>query len=250
MEKPLLDYIPARLRGRVATFSVLMTPLLTIATICLGWLANRTEARLKEAELRLKERASVVEESRERVERYKWVFSLLPSLSDQDPARRQFTVALARLALSPDEASQLFAALEASDNPQWQLFAKQAQVVLRREIINSLLHELGSEREIARQQALKTLLDDYLTSGLAVKAATLFVSQAEDPSPQALVNYFYFLARTDPSVWSESERRLMANYVSSLKNGSKPRIGPQALREANSLLERLGMDAKATPTPR
>ncbi len=75
-----------------------------ITVVLTGWNAytksqiDQREAALKQLELGLKERSAGLEESRERVERYKWVLGLFPDLVATDERKRNFTVNLIRLA--------------------------------------------------------------------------------------------------------------------------------------------------------
>lgn len=77
---------------------------------------DKREEDLKALEIKLMERTTGIEESKERVDRYKWVLSLFPSLNGIDEKERNFTLNLARLALTKEEAEQLFAGLQASSD--------------------------------------------------------------------------------------------------------------------------------------
>ena len=53
-------------------------------------LIDKREEDLKSLELKLKDRVTGVEESKERVDRYKWVFSLYPVLNGKDDKEKNF----------------------------------------------------------------------------------------------------------------------------------------------------------------
>src|SRR5579872_5734143 len=131
---------PSNPRTALERFNMLVGVIGAIVTIILTTWNVHTKDRidqkeedLKSTEVRIKERSAVVEESKERVERYKWVFALLNTISDnEDTTKRSFTVSLMRLALTKDEAQELFSGFKYSSAPELRKIGEQGFELDRR----------------------------------------------------------------------------------------------------------------------
>jgi hypothetical protein len=89
----------------VGVLGSLVTVVLTLWNGYTKQQIDRREEDLKALELTLQERSTGVEESRERVDRYKWVLSLFTDLGSTDERKRNFALSLVRLALTKEEAN-------------------------------------------------------------------------------------------------------------------------------------------------
>lgn len=97
----------------IGLFGSIATIILTIINIKTKADIDKRKGQLKAIEVNIKERTTGVEESKERVERYKWVLSLFPSFENNHNDReRSFVLNIMRLALSKEEAQQLFTGLQ------------------------------------------------------------------------------------------------------------------------------------------
>lgn len=205
----------------------------TITTLILTiWNANtkmqidQREADLKELEVKLQERSTGVEESKERVERYKWVFSLFPNLNGTDAQEKNFAINLVRLALTKDEAQQLFTGLQASSDTTLQSLGQNGINVIENEPIFILVSQMNASTAEVRKHAVAMLLQDYKTSSQAI-SLTL---RSYDPdkikslSASGAINGLYYLGLTDREAWNE-EQILEGRAIAKRIKDSNP--GPQ-----------------------
>ncbi|MEK7727543.1 MAG: hypothetical protein AAB354_03975, partial [candidate division KSB1 bacterium] len=177
----------------------------------------------------LKARSAGVEESKERVERYKWVLSLLPGLTEkQDEAKRNFTVALVRLALTQEEAEQLFAGLQVSANQELQAVGQSGVEGLETETINRLVLQMNANTAEERKAAVALLEREYQDSPAAI-TLTLKLFEADrlkNLSPSGVINGLYFLSATDPEAWNQTHLALARQAVTKIQSRN---IGEQTL---------------------
>lgn len=80
----------------------------------------RLKERTQEFESKLKERAAVLEESKERTGRYTFVHTLFNDIADKDQTKKELTINLIRLSLTDEEAARLFSGFTKSSNEQLQ----------------------------------------------------------------------------------------------------------------------------------
>lgn len=73
----------------VGTIGSVVTIALTVFNAKAKQDIDVSQQKIQEVEVLLRERSARLEESKERVERYKWVLSLLPSLTEKDPGASQ-----------------------------------------------------------------------------------------------------------------------------------------------------------------
>jgi hypothetical protein len=193
-----------RLGLLVGTLGSAITILLTLWNAHTKQLIDEQEQELKAFEARLKERSAGIEESKERVERYKWVLSLLPSLTEEDANKRSFTVALVRLALTRDEAEQLFAGLQQSGSQQVRRAAQQGITELQNQDLVRLVSQINADSADERKAATGRLLREYKSSAAAIAQVIGLYSAERLPSlsPSGVINGFYYLAGTDPEAWT------------------------------------------------
>jgi len=220
----------------------------TILTLCLTiWNANtkmqidKREADLKSLELTLKERSTGVEESKERVERYKWVISLFPNLNGNDYKEKNFTINLIRLALTKDEAQQLFTGLQASSDTTLQSLGQNGINVIENEPIFILVSQMNASTAEVRKHAVAMLVQDYKSSPQAITLALRMYDQdkSKNLSASGVINGLYYLSLTDPESWNKEQ---MLDGLNIAKRILATNPGPQtqtALNTFESLLKKL-----------
>ena len=184
-----------------------------ITVVLTGWNAytksqiDQREAALKQLELGLKERSAGLEESRERVERYKWVLGLFPDLVATDERKRNFTVNLIRLALTKDEAAQMFTGLQASSDTGLRSIGQSTVAAIAAEPIAELVAQMNADTPEIRKRAVAELERRYASSSQAITLTlrTFYADMMARLSPSAVINGLYFLANTEPAAWSAAQ---------------------------------------------
>lgn len=250
-ENPLADFPNKKPERRYSESLTLWIGIVsTIVTLALtAWNTytkskiDQREKDLESLELKLKERSTGVEESKERVDRYKWVFSLFPSLTGSDSNEKNFTINLIRLALTKDEAEQLFTGLQSSDNVELQAVGKSGITVIQNEPITILVSQMNANTADVRKSAVSTLIRNYKSSSQAISVVLRTYAQGgiETLSPSGNINSLYFLASTDPLVWSK-EQLVQGNQIVNLVLTKNP--GNQT-REAVNNFQQLLKKAEA-----
>ena len=186
----------------------------TVVTISLTiWNAHtksqidQRETDLKELETALRARTLNIEESKERVDRYKWVLSLFPDLNETDKKKNNFTISLVRLALTRDEAEQLFSSLQTSSDKELQSVGQSGIAAIQNEPIALLVSQMNASTADARKSAVATLERDYKSSSQAVTLVlrTYEQDKIESLSPSGIINGLYFLSATDPNAWDAKQ---------------------------------------------
>jgi len=221
----------------VGTIGSLITIVLTVWNTHTKNEIDRREADLKGLEVQLKQRATSVEESKERVERYKWVLSLLPSLTDADVTKRNFSIALVRLALTRQEAEQLFSGLQLSSNQELRRAAQQGFESIETQEITRLVLQINANSADERKRAVATLEREYSSSPASISLVLDLYkpNRISTLSPSGLINGLYFLSVTDPQAWTSTSVKAARDAIAEI---SKQKVGPQT-RAAIEKLEQL-----------
>lgn len=199
------------LSDRLTLWTGIVGSLLTV--VLTAWNAytktqiDAREAQLRDLELHLKERSAGLEESRERVERYKWVLGQFGDLTNADERKRNFTVNLIRLALTKDEAAQLFTGFQTSSDTTLRSLGTSALTSIESEPIAQLVAQMNATSSEARKSAVAELIRGYRASSTAVSLAlqTYDPTRIDALSPSAVINGLYFLANTDATAWDRGQ---------------------------------------------
>lgn len=188
----------------VGTVGSIVTIVLTLWNAQTKHEIDKRQEELQELELQLKERTTGVEESKERVERYKWVLTLLPSLTEQDANKRNFTVALVRLALTKEEAEQLFAGLQQSASEEVRMAARQGIEAIETQELARLVSQINADSADVRKRAVAALERDYSSSSTAITSVIELYGPERFAtlSPSGAINGLYYLSNTDPQAWT------------------------------------------------
>lgn len=218
----------------------------TVTTLVLTvWNANtkmeidRREAELKSLEIMLKERSTGVEESKERVERYKWVFSLFPNLNGDDPQEKNFAINLIRLALTQKEAQQLFSGLQASSDTTLQSLGENGIKVIENEPIFNLVSQMNASTAEIRKHAVAMLIQDYKSSSKAISLTLRLYEpdKIDNLSPSGKINGLYYLSATDPEAWKKDQKQAANDVLVQLQSSSP---GPQTQKAIDAAKAFLG----------
>lgn len=236
-----------RLSTIVALAGSLITIVLTVWNAQTKQLIDQREVELQaqtaalDAELR--QRSTVIEESKERVDRYKWVYGLVPDLSASDAAKRNAALAMVRLALTKTEAEGLLAGLQQSPNEQVREAAQQGVATIaaieNAELVR-LVQQMNAANADDRKRATGRLQRDFNDSAAAIELVLqqLGPGQVDQLSPSGLINALYFLGRTDPQAWTQEAIRRAAQAFPQIRARNP---GPQtqsALVGAESIAKR------------
>ncbi len=225
----------------VGLLGSLVTIVLTIWNTHTKSLIDKRESELQALEMKLRERSTGVEESKERVDRYKWVLSLFPALNGKDEKQRNFTLNLARLALTKDEAEQLFAGLQASSDTALRSIGQTGIAAIQNEPITMLVSQMNANTAKVRKSAVATLVRDYGTSPQAITQTLTMYDQSNLSalSPSAVINGLVFLSTTEPSAWDRQQLAAgmrVAAAIEARKPGSQTKA---ALRSFKALLQKV-----------
>ncbi|PWK75312.1 hypothetical protein LX99_03805 [Mucilaginibacter oryzae] len=183
----------------------------SIITIILTVYTTSNKVRLDKLENSLNERSTEIEESKERVARYQWVYSLYGDLNSTDVRRKNFAVGLITLALNDNESKKLFSALQTSTDTVLQSVGQSGLRALKASAINtelaSLISKVDTSNTAARISAVGELEKKYASSPEAITQILNFYSNENIStlSPDGIINGLYFLNRTDPTVWSQQQ---------------------------------------------
>jgi hypothetical protein len=204
-------------------------------------LIDEREGRLKELEAGLKERSTGIEESKERVDRYKWVFSLFGELNDKDERKRNFTISLIRLALTTTEAEQLFTSLQTSSDKGLQEVGQTGIAAIQVGPIIQLTAQLNASTPELRKSAVAALERDYKSSPQAIAQVlkTFEPDQIASLSPSGIINGLYYLSDTDPSTWNAQQVAAAKQAIARIEaKGAGPQT-KSSLDALRSLLQKV-----------
>jgi hypothetical protein len=205
-------------------------------------LIDKREEELKSLELKLRDRVTGVEESKERVDRYKWVFSLYPVLSGKDDKEKNFTINLIRLALTKDEAEQLFTGLQASSDTTMQAVGQNGIKSIQNEPIAILVSQMNANSSEERKSAVATLLNNYKSSSQAITLVLRMYNEDEirNLSPSGIINGIYYLRNTDPGSWNKQQLETAKQIISRMEAripGSQTRAALDTFRSLINKVE-------------
>lgn len=201
--------------------------------------ASEASLHQKTAELdaEIRRRDATIDESKERVERYKWVYSILPDITSTDAARRSAALAIVRLALTKEEAEGLLAGLQQSTDATVRQAAKDNIVTLAAidsAAIVTLVDQSNAANADSRRSATGKLEREYADSPTAIGLTLerLGPARIKALSPSGLINALYYLARSDPKSWTAENVRAADSVLPVV---AAQQLGPQATAELASV---------------
>jgi len=191
---------------------------------------DEAEARLKLVEAEIKTKAEAREAFKEKVTRYEWIRGLFPELIDeQDDKKRNFTISLVRFAMDPQEAAQLFAALQASSNKELQVVGQSGLTAIQNEQAAELaerINQINAPTADVRKRAVAELLAAYKSSTQAITLVLKLYDQGkiERLSASGVINGLVLLNGTDTSAWNQEQIPLAEAAINRIRARA---IGPQ-----------------------
>ena len=231
--KSFLDYATTFIAIVGSSITILMTVLnsQTKQKIDQGEIEFKLQTAKLDAEMR--RRMTTVDESKERVERYKWVYSIVPELTAQDLSKRSAALAMVRLALTKDEADGLLVGLQQSSNPQIRQAAEQGVLAIsaiENAELNKLVMQMNSQNADDRRRSTGRLERDFSdsTEAIALVLEQLSATKVAKLSPTGLINSLYYLSRTDVGAWSYDEVATAGEAFSRIRAA---KVGPQTQTE-------------------
>jgi hypothetical protein len=187
--------------------SVWLGIITSIITVALTIYTAYNKAKIDSLEDKLKERSATVEESREKVDRYKWVFSLYNDLTDTDKRRSKFAGSLITLALTDTESKKLFSGLQTSSDKVLQNLGKNGLSSLNNATIVSLVSKIDTLSVPDRTSAVGELEKNYASSPVAITLVLNLYNpdNIKTMSSNGVINGLYYLNRTTAKVWSKQQ---------------------------------------------
>ena len=209
----------ASITGIIGIIGSVLTILLTVWNTYTKSVIDDHQKKLDDLEAELKNRATGLDESRERVDRYKWVLSLFPNLEETDARKRNFTISLMRLALTPKEAEQLFTGLQASSDTTLQSVGQSGITAIQNEPIALVIAEMNANTAEVRKRAVAQLINQYRSSSQAIDLALQLYDhdRINALSPSGLINGLTFLKATDPTAWKPQQVQQGRDIVERIK---------------------------------
>jgi hypothetical protein len=131
-----------------------------------------------------------------------------------------------RLALTKDEAQQLFTGLQASSDTALQAMGQNGMKVIETEPISELVSQMNAGTADVRKHAVAMLIQDYKSSSHAITLTLRMYDpgNANTLSASGVINALYFLGATDPEAWNK-ELILEGRAIAKRIQDSNP--GPQ-----------------------
>ena len=206
--------------------SVWLGVITSIITVALTIYTAYNKAKIDSLEDKLKERSATVEESREKVDRYKWVFSLYNDLTDTDKRKSKFAGSLITLALTDAESKKLFNGLQTTSDKVLQNLGKNGLISLNNSTIVSLVSKIDTLSVPDRTSAVGELEKDYASSPVAITLVLNLYNpdNIKTMSSNGLINGLYYLNRTIAKVWSKQQieqGKEVAARIAALNPGAK-----------------------------
>ncbi|ASU35859.1 hypothetical protein [Mucilaginibacter xinganensis] len=211
------------LTGNISVWLGIITSIITVAlTIYTAY----NKAKIDGLEDKLKERSTTIEESREKVERYKWVFSLYQDLTDTDKRKSKFAGSLITLALTDAESTKLFAGLQTSTDKVLQNLGKNGLTTIGNGTIVALVSKIDTLSVPDRTSAVGELEKNYASSPVAITLVLNLYNpdNIKTMSSNGVINGLYYLNRTTAKVWSRQQidqGREVAARIAALNPGTK-----------------------------
>lgn len=244
MEISNIRSIPGKIGKWLAILSAIVTITLTVLNAYWSREINRVDQDLKVREADLKEFQLKLDAGKEKLARYTFVHKLFDGVLNQDQAQKTLTVNLISLALTENEAEQLFAGLQASDNPQARDVGTLGSDLVALQGLVAQMNDVVKKNRIG---AVEKLISNHKANSMAIEQA---VNLLEPPKLQELsasgrINVLVFLRNTDSSAWSPDLLKRAEDAITNIRDRSNrgiAKIGNQtedALKKLSVHLSRL-----------
>ncbi len=193
----------------IGVVSAVVTVVLTVVN---AYWSNRIrqvetdlEARQLEIQSQLEQQRIELDAGRERLERFTFAQRLLEDLVDDVEPARSLKINLVNLALTEEEAEDLWQGLRASQD---ETVSSLGTMAVRTRLAR-LVGQMDAATREERIGAVQRLIDDHATNPQAVEQA---LTMLEEPrvgtlSASGRINVMVFLQRTEPAAWNASTLR-------------------------------------------
>lgn len=219
----------------------------TVLTIGLTALNAYWSRQVSETETEIKLQAADLERQRleldagkEKLSRYTFVQNLLSGVLTQDATQKNLTINLINLALTEQEAQQLFAGLQASNDENTRNVGAIGSDVVA---LTNLILQMNDAAKENRIGAVEQLIAKYRENPSAVDLA---VQQLEFPQVNSLsasgrINVLVFLCNTTKNAWTQRSilRAREAITAIRLRESEGVSIGKQTEETLGRLTEHL-----------
>lgn len=178
------------------------------------------EIKLKAADL--DRQRLELDSGKERLARYAFVQKLLSDVLVQNSTQKNLTVNLIMLALTEQEAQQLFAGLQSSDSHEIRRVGTLGSDVAA---VASQVLQMNDAVKVNRTGALQTLINKHRGNSAAVEQALLLIESPKlnELSASGRINVLMFLLSTDKIAWTQQSiskaERAIAQIRSRAKDG-------------------------------
>lgn len=169
------------------------------------------------------------------------MLSLFPDLNATDKKKNNFTISLLRLALTRDEAEQLFSSLQTSSDKELQSVGQSGITAIQNEPIALLISQMNASTADIRKSAVASLERDYKSSSQAITLVlrTFEQDKIESLSPSGIINGLYFLSATDPNAWDQKQVEAANQIIARMESRGVGVQTKASLEAVRSLLQKV-----------
>ncbi|MGN6395560.1 MAG: hypothetical protein ACTHMI_08340 [Mucilaginibacter sp.] len=214
----------------------------SIATVGLAIYTGVNKGKIDQLETELNTRHEKLEETKEKIERYKWVFSMYKDLTDTDERKSKFSSSLITLALSDTESTKLFGALSSSSDKVLQNLGRNGFVTAENSRVAALVAKFDTTSVNDRINAVGELEKNYASSNYAITSVLELYNpdNIKRMSGNGLINGLYYLNTTNPKAWNPQQIK-QGKEIADRLTGLNP--GDKTISEVNKFRQLL---SKAT----
>ncbi len=244
---PVITSTTSKITLWITILSGAVTLILTIYNAFTSNKIQQREEDLKTLQYQLQTKAQDMEQQKANVSRYEWVFSHFSDIENKDPRKRNFTTSLIRLALSKDEAEQLFNSLQNSGDTLLQTVGQNGISNINSEPIAALVSQLDANTADSRLNAFNELKNKYISSSTAIDLVlNLYTNDRINTlSPNGIINGLYFLGGTDANAWTKQQIE-QGNAVLQVINQQK--LGPKTKQAVDYFRAQMKRLIQVTPS--
>lgn len=193
--------VPGKIGKWLAITSAALTIILTAYNGYLSSKVSQAEHEIEKRAQDLETKRLMLDAGKEDINRYAFVQNLLSGVLTQNQAEKNLTINLINLALTEQEAKQLFAGLQASNDNETRIVGSLGSEVVA---ISNLVLQMNDATKDNRVGAVEVLIKNYRGNSAAVEQA---VSLLEPPKLDGLsasgrINVLVFLNNTEAMAWT------------------------------------------------
>ncbi len=219
MESLNVEYFPSKAGKWLGLASAIVTVSLTVLNAYWSKQIETVDQQLKQREADLKALQLELDAGKEKLARYTFVHKLFDGVLNQDQAQKTLTVNLMTLALTEEEAQQLFAGLQASDNADARDVGSLGSDVVA---LQGLVAQMNDVVRQNRVGAVEKLIQTHRTNSAAVDQAIKLIEppKLENLSASGRINVLVFLSNTEAAAWSPDLIRRATSAIHDIRDRS------------------------------